>query len=118
MIAVERGERDPRFHESSRTPGRFFPVRVKQPRLSDKHSALAAHPSSLCSHCPAADRPGEEQVKTGRQQEAIGHQAVRRVKSRIVEHLEIAGAVHSARGVKIAFVEFNRNPRNAAVDNF
>ena len=64
---------------------------------STRRLPLAQRPSAVDR--AGAQRPGEEQVEGGGEQEAVGDEAVAGVEGGVVHHLEIERAVGGAGGV-------------------
>lgn len=85
-----------RPHEGSGSACHLIAGGVDKPSVSDINATLATDPPSFRNDGSGGQRFGEQQVERGGQQKSIINQAVRGIKGRIVQHLEITCAVNCA----------------------
>ena len=78
----------------------------------------AADPPALGNCLSGTHRPGEVEVESGRQQEAVADQAVRGIEGNVVQHLEIERAMRRSGGVEGGFIDLEADPRGARAGDF
>ena len=76
---------------------------------------FAADPAALSDNRTAQQGLGEQQIESGGKQETVADQAVRRIKSCIVQHFEIAGAMHSSGCMIELLVQSEIDPAHTGV---
>ncbi len=89
-----------RTQESAGSARRLLPVGTDDSRFGNEHPPLSADPASFRNRLACAHRRREVEIERSRQQESVADQAVGRVESGIVHHLEIERAVRSTRSVE------------------
>ena len=94
-----------RTHEGTGAPGYFVTIAIDQSCVGHKHPPFTTNPAALGYDRSVLERLGEEQIEGGGQDEAVGHQAIGRIKSGVVEHLEIGGPVYGPGCVIISFID-------------
>ncbi|PAV72976.1 hypothetical protein WR25_16633 [Diploscapter pachys] len=105
-------------HERAGAARRLLAIGVDQPRIGDVDAALAADPAPFGDDRPRLHRPGKQQVERRRQQEPVGDEAVRRIESGVVQHLEIASAMRGAGRMIMFGPDQEVDARDARRNNF